>query len=1109
MLRSIFIFHISYFIFIQHLWASPNDFVFTENKNQWHKNVLFKADIPSGNLFLERNCFTYQFYDAEALNRIYGHKLPHPDPPQKGGEIVSNSTISSPSVRSGGVRFHSFKVNFLNSNSSVMVRGTDKSEHYNNYFIGNEKSKWASEVYSYNKVAYQNLYDKINMEIYTSENNLKYDFIVKPNGNTNDILLDIAGVSNIYLKDGNLIIKTSLNELIEQKPFAYQEINGIKKIVACNFILKNTPLTPLKEGKSEITHSTLKFEFPNDYDHSKELIIDPVLIFASYSGSTADNFGMTATYDNRGNLYAGGTAFNIGYHTTVGAYDTTFGGTTGYGITDVVISKYDSTGSNMIYSTYLGGSGAETVHSLIVNEKNELYLYGVTSSDNFPTQNAYDNSFNGGSLLFFLQNGTRFTNGTDIYVAKFNATGTDLLASTFVGGSGNDGVNYKSNGPLLTWNIPDAFGNIETITANYYTHDSLMFNYGDQYRGEIMLDKDGNCYIASCTRSSDFPTPNGFQKKIGGQQDAVICKFSSDLKNLLWSSYLGGSDKDAAYSIKVDDAQNVFVTGGTTIKSGTIISDFPTTSTAINKNYMGGLADGFVTKISSDGKTILSSTFIGTNLYDQSYLLELDKTNNVYIIGQTLGNYPVQNAKYFNANGSQFITKLDNQLSKIIFSTRFGNGNGQINISPSAFLVDYCENIYVSGWGASILQNNKLKNMPITKDAFQKTTDGFDFYLMALSRDADSLVYGTYFGDPNSPDHVDGGTSRFDKKGIVYQSVCAGCGGSSTFPTTKGSWSQTNNSSNCNNGTFKFDFRIMPKAKFKGAQDLSNHKNCGPLTVNFVNESVKYTSYQWNFGNGDTTSKELNPTRTFTKPGTYKVTLIILNTNCNLADTAVQEITIYQPVSSQPIVSAKDTSICKGEQVILSINTNGVAKKFIWSSDSTFSDTLNTLKDSTVILIPQKSTTYYARAFNDFCADTVSTKVSVYPSINLKTNPNISICKGDTALLFATTNGKTENYVWSTNKKFSDTLNLNNDSTIKIIPTASKIYFVKSYIQLCEDSSSTSVTVISDTSYTLFPKMICDRDSTEIGSNLWFEQLYYFKTNLLPYSFHYLHAHRF
>ena len=163
-------------------------------------------------------------------------------------------------------------------------------------------------------------------------------------------------------------------------------------------------------------------------------------------------------------------------------------------------------------------------------------------------------------------------------------------------------------------------------------------------------------------------------------------------------------------------------------------------------------------------------------------------------------------ANYYTSNSNQFIAVFTNNLEKLLRSTVVGTGKGTPDISPTAFLVDVCNNIYISGWGSST-GNGPLStlNMPITPNAFQNTTDGNDFYIMILNDNLDNLVYATYFGGSQSAEHVDGGTSRFSKEGVIYQSVWMG--GNNDFPIEPdpGAVSSTNNSNNCNNGVFKFD----------------------------------------------------------------------------------------------------------------------------------------------------------------------------------------------------------------------------------------------------------------------------------------------------------------
>lgn len=883
---------------------------FIENKGQFEKQVKYKAKINGGALFLESKAFTFHLQDNSILNKFH-----------LGQEVKPEEQF---------IKGHAYKVVFENA-QEAQFEATKKSTDYNNYYIGNDQSKWVTEAYSYANIRMNQLYAGIDLEINTTENEeLKYTYYVKANSDASQIKQTYKGIDELKLQGGNLIITTNVNKVIEEKPIAWQTINGERKEVACEFVL---------------TNKTISYNFPNGYNHNYELIIDPILIFGSYTGSTADNFGMTATYDSQGNLITGGMAYNTGFPTTLGAYSTTANanGTT-YGVTDVVITKFNGVGNNLVFSTYIGGGngtgGTETVHSLISDDNDNLLLFGVTSSTDFPTTNgSYDQSFNGGSFIGFVQNGAYFDNGTDLYVAKFNSTGTNLLASTFIGGSDNDGVNYNLN---------------YLSGGNWFSnYDSLQFNYGDQFRGEIMVDDLGNCYVTSTTRSTDFPTQNGFQPTKNNKQDAVAFKFDANLSNLIWSTFIGGNDKDAGYSIKVDDSYNAYVAGGTAS------SDFTTTPGVLHPSFLGGKSDGFLVKISPTGNTLLLSTFIGTNAYDQVFFVELDRFNDVHILGQTQGTsvYPIVNVAYSTPNSGQFVTKLDNTFSSITFSTLFGNGNGGINISPSAFLVDLCGNIYVSGWGANILQSTPLNGMDVTPNAFQSSNgDGFNFYLIVFSRNINSVLYASYFGGATSHEHVDGGTSRFDENGIVYQSVCAGCGSNDDFPTTPGAWSNVNLSTNCNNGVFKYDFEITPTSAFI----LTDTIGCAPLTVQFSNSSSNYSDYFWDFGNNDTTSTDPNPIRTFPNPGTYTVYLVVEDSVCGLLlDTAVQNITVLPII---PLTAtADDYVLIAGNSTQLHALPNGYT--YVWTPPLTLNDP--NIQDP--IATPTSTTTYTVSILENPC----------------------------------------------------------------------------------------------------------------------------------------------
>ncbi len=693
----------------------PSNVHFVENKKQWENFIKYEAEFRGGKLFLEENRFTYVFYNPEDFASLHPHE----------GKQIDN------------VRLHAIKINPVNANPHPVIASYDTASFYNNYFIGKDTSKWASNVSSYSSVVYSNLYPNIDMKFYSSLSDIKYDFILKPGSNLKDIQLAYEGVDKLYLKNGSLIIHLSVGDIIEEKPYAYQIINDEKKEVSCKFILENNKVS---------------FRFPRGYDESKPVIIDPILIFSSYTGSFADNWGFTATYDGAGDLYSGGNVNAVGYPVTVGAYQQTYrgGGASGNGWQcDMAIAKFNPTGTRLLYATYLGGSDNETPQSLIVDGNDNLVIFGTSYSSNYPTTlGCFDSTLNGSG---------------DIVITKLSPNGNILLGSTYVGGTGDDG---KNTDPKFNVKGP------------------IKYNYSDEARGEIIADNNNDYIIGSCSKSANFPVTRGsVQQTFGGIQDGVVFKINSSLTGMVWNTFIGGSKYDAVFDCVIDKNGDLYVTGGTNS------NDFITTPGSFHPTFQGGASDGFIFHMTSDGSAISASTYIGTNSYDQSFFVELDFNGNVYCTGQTEGLYPVSSGVYSNTNGRQFIHKLDPTLSTTIYSTVFGNGSVYPNISPTAFLVDTCENVYVAGWGRCLslgsFTSGNVTGMPITPNAYQTTTDGCDFYFFVLQRDALSLYYSTYFGG-TSADHVDGGTSRFDKNGVIYESVCAGCGGNSNFPTTPG-----------------------------------------------------------------------------------------------------------------------------------------------------------------------------------------------------------------------------------------------------------------------------------------------------------------------------------
>lgn len=819
-------------LFALSVYAGPGGALeFVENRGQWDGAFRYKASAGGNDVYLETGGFTYVVAAPGNAEVQHAHKHGRGDTTDK-------------------LRFHAYRAAFEGAALQPQITCSKPQPHYYNYFLGNNPTRWQSNIHPVAAVDYTALYPGVDAHVASANGRMKYEFVVAAGGDASQIRLRYDGVDGISVKDGALHIVTSVGTVQEAVPVVYQVRDGERVSIPCRYKVRGT---------------VVSYEFPRGYDEGLPLVIDPTVVFSTYSGSTADNWGMTATYDDSSNFYAGGIAMAPGYPTSTGAFDVSYnGGSTPSVPSDMAISKFSATGTTLIYSTYIGGSEDEQPNSLFVDGSGNLAIVGRTLSANFPTTaNAYDASYNG---------------GTDIAVVKLNATGTALVGSTFLGGSLDDGNNISF---------------------------ALSYNYGDDARSEVICDAAGNVYLAASTESTNFPIVSAFQNINNGGQEAVVAKLNANLSALTWSTYLGGAGDDAAYVLALDrTGTNLFVAGGTES------TGFPASFGALNLLYQGGDADGFIVKYTNGGTYPMTrGTFIGRSDYDQCFGIQVDSENSVYAMGQTLGGtFPVTAGVYSNPGSTQFVIKLDSNLSSIVYSTVFGSGSAPFpNISPVAFLVDSCQNVYISGWGGTLgggnFNNSGTTGLPTTPSQItlplKNTTDGNDFYFFTLSKNAISLLYGAFLGGTQSAamgngEHVDGGTSRFDRKGVIYQAVCAGCNGSmgsAAFPTTSGAFSQTNGSSNCNLGATKIAFNLG--AVDAAAQANPTAKGCPPLTVNFSNGSSNATSYEWDFGDGSATSTVATPTHVYTTMGNFTARLIAINPNaCKVRDTVYIPITV-------------------------------------------------------------------------------------------------------------------------------------------------------------------------------------------------------------------------
>jgi gliding motility-associated-like protein len=834
---------------------------FVENKGQWDKQIKFLGQVSAGAFYVQKDGFMVLQHNPSDWSKV--SELMH-----------KHGATAEPLAKQQGFTIHShlYKVEFLNGNDNPQIIADKPLPGYNNYFIGNDPSKWGTNCKVYQGITVKEVYPNVDVRYFSSGGVMQYDLIVKPGADISRIALKYHGADKLEIKNKELVVHTSVGDLKELNPYSYQaDINGRKEIT-CKYKLKDNVVT---------------FDV-RDYDPKSTIIIDPSLVFCSFTGSTADNWGFTATFGPDGSMFGAGIVFGSGFPVSPGAFQTNFaGGGGGWGAIDIGVIKLSPNGSQRIFATYLGGSGNELPQSLICDPQGELIVAGRTSSPDYPAFPAGNVNSTGG-------NGGDF----DIIVTKLNAAGNGLIGSMRLGGRGDDGANITQYGG----------------SAN-----SLQRNYGDEARSEVILDGSGNICLSSCSQSSPdgsgsggFPIVGGFQtKNNGGQhnQDAVVVKLSPDVKTILFSSYLGGSGDDAAYVSSIDPK-----TGDWYVAGGTASDDFPGNQAGTLGTKNNGGVDGFIAVIS--GGNLVRSTYVGTSGTDQIYGIQFDKEGFPYVTGQTTGSWPHVNAAYFDNGAKQFISKLQPDLSGFVYSTTFGTASSLPNISPTAFLVDRCENVYVAGWGGCFncssppqwdYPNAGTFNMRTTPDAIRSKTDGKDFYFFVMKKDAADILYGSFFGENNinGCDHVDGGTSRFDQNGVIYEAICGNCRGldpgNTNFPTTPGAWAVKNPATangGCNLALVKIAFNLAGvKAGLLSTINgvPRDSAGCVPLTVDFSDTIHNAVSWVWNYGDGSPSVKTNVPksSHTYNAIGQYKVMLIAIDSStCNIQDTSYVHIRV-------------------------------------------------------------------------------------------------------------------------------------------------------------------------------------------------------------------------
>lgn len=888
---------------------------YVENKGQWDSLVLYEAAFSGAKMFLQEDGILWVRLEEGAADRFH-------DAANDPGQDVTQMSFMA----------HAWKMNFLNAQGASFISGGEKALQYHNYFIGDDPSKWAGHVPVFGEVTYHELWPGVDMRWHGVDANAKYDLLVQAGADHSKIGFSYDGLDiPLRLNNGNLVITTSVAILHELEPIAWYADD----------------MSPL-ECAYTLDGDMVGFTFPSGVDNSRPIVIDPVLIGATYSGVVGNSiYGHCATYDDGGNIYSGGQAFGPGLPTSLGAFQATYGG--GFG-TDIAVNKFSPDASMQIFATYLGGSGDEKPHSMIVTSGQELTIFGSCTDVGYPTSaNAIQGTFGGG--------------GSDIVITRLTADATGIIGSTYFGGSGNDG------------------------------RQNLTINYGDTFRGEVMLDQDENTFITSSTQSSDFPVSTGaYQGTFGGNQDGVVFGLTPDCSAIIWSTYLGGSGSDNALGMRFDDNGDAIVVGGTES------TDFPNNGAGWQINNQGGSSDGYIAVIGNGGTTLNASTYVGTTGQDMINFIDTDRNGDIYVYGQSDGGMPIDPpSTYGQVGGNIFVAKFNPALDNALITTTLGPPpTFSFTLAPVAFLVDVCDQIYISGY-------NPNGTWATTPDALYPTGGGSDFYLAVYDVDMGGLRFGTYYGGS----HVDGGTSRFDKNGIVYQGVCSG---GNSMPSSPGAFAPTN-MVGWDIGVFKIDMEQAGVQVYVNANTPT--VGCVPATFDFFATGSANT-YSWDMGDGSPIiPNDTVVTHTYTTAGTYQVMLIGIDSlTCNIADTAFYTVIVNEPGSLDPGFTAVQTPDCNVFEITLTDTTSGGGLIPTWTLGDGNTGTGNPFVHQYAGPGTYNVTLVLA---DTICLDSgqVTIPVTVIAdSLNIDIGPDVVICDGESTTLTAPFPNGT--YTWNT-----------------------------------------------------------------------------------------------
>ncbi|HET7889970.1 MAG TPA: SBBP repeat-containing protein [Candidatus Sulfotelmatobacter sp.] len=608
------------------------------------------------------------------------------------------------------------RLHLIGGNPHSTISAASQLPGHSNYFIGNDRSRWHAGVPQFARVSYRDAYPGVNMTYYGLQKQLEFDFIVAPGASPDPIRLGVTGANRISTDEqGNLILASSVGNVLLHKPLAYQQNDGARRPVDARFVLQ--------------AHNQVSFELGN-YDRNRELVIDPSVTYATYLGGTAEDDGNAIAVDGSGNAYITGQTQSNPFPGTTGGYVGGF---------DVFVTKISANGLTLDYSTYVGGTGNDSGNAIAVNASGDAIVAGGTGSNNFPfTAGVLQKTFGGGNFDAFLFGLS--SNGSLVYSTFLGGTGDDIANGLALDGAGNTYV----VGSTTSTNFPPSVNSISGMTAGGFAMElnsaasALVYSTyigagGNDFASAVAVDSAGNTYVTGATETPTFvTTPNAVQTKCGsdgncngGLYDAFVTVIKPTGSSLVYSTFLGGEAKDEGFGIAVDGAGDAYVTGFTQS------TQFPSGVSRLQSTLKGS-SDAFVSELNPNGSQLLNSTYLGGSGNESGLAITVDNQQNAYVTGVTSSSdFPTVNPTQPKNGGlnDAFVSEFNPGGASLLFSTYLGGSGGE-NTSNSGttggggslagIAVDSNgANIYVTGTTTS-----PTGSFPATTGAYQTAFQG-------------------------------------------------------------------------------------------------------------------------------------------------------------------------------------------------------------------------------------------------------------------------------------------------------------------------------------------------------------------------------------------------